>query len=83
MIIVTTRVNTEHAEQRTYRYRIETFGRNLLVLDVVGEHWGACAHTRLKLRQSGKLLSYLKIPYYTVFHQFYTAVRGPTTLYSI
>ena len=26
---------------------------------------------------------YLKVPYYTVFHQFHTAVRGPTTLYSI
>ena len=25
---------------------------------------------------------YLHIPYYTVFHQFHTAVRGPTTLYS-
>ena len=25
----------------------------------------------------------LKVPYYTVFHQFHTAVRGPTTLYSI
>ena len=23
----------------------------------------------------------LKFPYYTVFHQFHTAVRGPTTLY--
>ena len=23
----------------------------------------------------------LKVPYYTVFHQFHTAVRGPTTLY--
>ena len=25
----------------------------------------------------------LKVPYYTVFHQFDTAVRGPTTMYSI
>ena len=25
----------------------------------------------------------LKVPYYTVFHQFHIAVRGPTTLYSI
>ena len=25
----------------------------------------------------------LKVPYYTVFHQFGTAVRGQTTLYSI
>ena len=25
----------------------------------------------------------LKVPYYTVFHQFHTAVRGPTALYSI
>ena len=25
----------------------------------------------------------LKVPYYTVFHEFHTAVRGPTTLYSI
>ena len=23
----------------------------------------------------------LKVPHYTVFHQFHTAVRGPTTLY--
>ena len=22
---------------------------------------------------------HLKVPYYTVFHQFHTAVRGPTT----
>ena len=28
-------------------------------------------------------ISALKVPYYTVFHQFHTAVRGPTTLYSI
>ena len=28
-------------------------------------------------------LHMLKDPYYTVFHQFHTAVRGPTTLYSI
>ena len=25
----------------------------------------------------------LKVPYYTCFHQFHTAVRGPTALYSI
>ena len=24
----------------------------------------------------------LKVPYYTVFHKFHTAIRSPTTLYS-
>ena len=28
-----------------------------------------------------KIKTELKVPYYTVFHQFHTAVRGPTTLY--
>ena len=28
-------------------------------------------------------LSYLKVPCYTVFHQFHTAVRGPTTLFEM
>ena len=43
-------------------------------------YWGKKKHAKLLLNSPSSLKP-LKVLYYTVFHQFHTAVRGPTTLY--
>ena len=43
-------------------------------------YWGKKKHAKLLLNSPSSLKP-LKVLYYTVFYQFHTAVRGPTTLY--
>ena len=45
--------------------------------------WQLLDNSSLWKKNTKSLKCPLKVPYYTVFHQFHTAIRGPTALYSI